>query len=77
MTGSMKEAALGLLLDQKGAVVEDIKFFKGDADSFTVEELWGQVHSALMQERMGTATISNEFVDGAVLVDAQAFLASL
>jgi len=74
---SKREAALSLLFGQVGEKVEDVKFFIGDSRSITEDDFWGQVHSALMQERMGKATISTTFADPAKPIDAKAFLNSL
>lgn len=76
-TGSKRETALSLLLEQPGVAVEDIKFFKGDASTFTSEEFWGEVHSALLQERAGTAEVTATPPGGAKLVDVAAVLNSL
>jgi len=76
--GSKKDAALSLLFERGGATIEDVKFFVGDeVGSSTEEDVWGQIHSALVQERMGTATITTKFEDPAKLVDAETFLCSL
>jgi hypothetical protein len=75
---SKREEALSLLFEQPGVTVEDVKFFVGvSVQSATEEDVWGQIHSALLQERMGTATVTTNFKDLAVLVDAKAFLSGL
>ena len=76
MSKSAKDMALSLLFED-GVEVQDVKFFKGDSPSVTEEEFWGEVRSALMQERMGTATVSTTFPDPAKPIDAVAFLESL
>ena len=74
---SKKDVALSVLFGQPGETVEDVKFFRGDSSSATEDDFWGEVHEALFQERMGSATVSEVVADNSKMVDAKAFLLSL
>ena len=77
MSDSKKDAALALLFEQPGVTIRDVKFFKGALSNASEEDFWGEVNSALEQERDGTATVSKVFVSKAKVINAREFLDSL
>jgi len=72
-----KERLMSLLFDRGGVVLRNIKFFRGERDLVTEEELCHQVHSALMQERMGRVVASAPQHDPAQTVNVRGFVAAL
>lgn len=76
MTHSTKSAALGLLFGRDNVKITDVKFFVGSGNP-SVEAMWGEINSALEQEKNGTAVISSNFDDPAKLQSGNEFLASL
>lgn len=77
MAQSKKEAALALLFSQKGVKIEDVKFFIGGASSASEEAVWGELHSAFVQEKEGKARVTTSFHDPAEIKSGREFLLSL
>lgn len=75
--GHRKERLLALLFEQEGSTLVDIKFFRGDADVISEEELCAQVHSALLQRRTGIAKASKVFQEDPTAIDVAQFVAAI
>lgn len=77
MADDKKDATLALLFGQEGMTLENIKFFRGDRDVISEEELCAQVHSGLMQMRMGKADVSDSFLEESATVDVREFILTI
>ena len=73
-----EDKLLSFLFAGNGRTLENIKFFRGDRDLISAEELEAQVHSALMQKKAGRADVNPDFPDvHVVTVDVREFVAQL
>lgn len=78
MAQSKKDEVIALLFERDNEKVHDIKFFVGTQSSLVPEDrLWGEILSALIQEREGTARISTSFTDPARIQSGREFLKTL
>ncbi len=77
MAENMRESSISLLEQQAGGRLLDIKLFRGNAEVITEEEIWEQIHSALLQEKRGAAKVTEWMDDPAIPVNVQEFLSSL
>ena len=72
-----KTALLSLLAGKHDELV-NVKLFRGDKDLVTAEEIQKQMHSALLQARMGSASTSKHFPDSETMpVNVAEFVNSL
>jgi len=76
-TRGKKDRMMSFLFGRKGVVLRNIKFFRGDRELVSEEEFCHQVHSAVMQERMGKARTSAMFQDDTPTVSVREFVATL
>jgi hypothetical protein len=74
---NVKDQVLSFLFDQEGVTLRNIKLLVGDNQIVTEDEIWSEMHSALVQERMGTADVSTVFDDNRPTVDVEKFLSTL
>jgi hypothetical protein len=72
-----KAALVTLLFGQDGRTLENVKFFRGDRDLVTEEEFCDQVHSGLLQRKMGRAIVSESFTEEDRSLDVDSFVATL
>ncbi len=72
-----KAALITLLFGQEGSILENVKFFRGDREVVSEEEFCDQVHSGLLQKKMGRALVSESFDEDARLLNVGAFTATL
>jgi hypothetical protein len=76
MTGK-KDRMMSFLFGREGVVLRNIKFFRGDRELVSEEEFCHQVHSAVMQERMGKARVTPMFKDESPPISVREFIATL
>lgn len=76
-SNSKRDSALSLLFEQSGEKIVDLKFFVDSTKPKTENDLWDEIHSFLIEEKMGRAVVSKEYDDDAPEVNAVAFLNSL
>lgn len=74
--GRRKERVLSLLLAQEGELA-NVKFCRGDRASVTEDEFCQEVLSALMQHRMGAASVSQSFAEDARSTNVRSFVTAL
>lgn len=68
---------LSLLAGKHGRLT-NIKFFRGDRDLVSAENIEEQMRSALVQKKSGRADVSEKFPDSETKpVDVQTFVSSL
>jgi hypothetical protein len=77
MSTREKERLMSFLFEREHVTLINFKFFRGDRDVVSEEELYKQVHSALFQERMGRASVSNRFEEETQKVDIRKFVQTL
>ena len=76
MTGK-KDRMMSFLFGREGVVLRNIKFFRGDRELVSEEEFCHQVHSAVMQERMGKARAIPMFKDESPTISVREFISTL
>ena len=68
---------LSLLAGKHGELV-NVKLFRGDKDLVTAEEIEEQMRSALMQKKLGRASVNKHFPDSETApIDVMALVNSL
>ena len=72
-----KAGLLTLLFEQEGKTLENIKFFRGERDVVSEDEFCNQVHSGLLQRRMGTAVVSDGFPEDERSLNVEEFVSTL
>jgi hypothetical protein len=72
-----KGALIGLLFGQEGRSLENVKFFRGDRAVISEEEFCDQVHSGLLQRKMGRAKVSDGFCENSHSLNVEAFVSTL
>lgn len=72
-----KERLISFLFERDDVCLINLKFFRGDRDVVSEEELCKQVHSAFLQEKMGRAIVSDRFQEEADTVDIREFIGTL
>ncbi len=77
MVMSERDRLLMFLFEGNDRELVNMKFFRGLRDLVSEDEFCAQIHSALMQKRMGKAVVADDFVDGVTKIDAEEFVASL
>ena len=71
------DTTLTALLSKEGSALINVKFFRGDRDLISKDEMTEQAHSALTQHKMGTATVSSTIDEGDEGVSLDEFLSRL
>jgi hypothetical protein len=69
MSTREKERLMFSLFERENITLVNLKFFRGDRDVVSEEELCKQMHSAFLQKRMGRATVSHRFEEDTEKVD--------
>ena len=71
------DTTLTALLSKEGSALINVKFFRGDRDLISKDEMTEQAHSALTQHKMGTATVTSTIDEGDEGVSLDEFLSRL
>jgi hypothetical protein len=58
MTANEKDGLDALLFGTEGTELVDFKCFRGDREDISEDDIKEQIHSALMQKKMGRAMVS-------------------
>ncbi len=78
MNHENKEAIMELLFSEPGSTLVDLKCFRGSGESVSPSDIMEQIHSAIMQVKMGRAIPTQEAPSfGIVPKNVEEFVASL
>jgi|GEM_PF-4829559 len=77
MTDCAEDQVMAFLFNQEGITLRNLKLFLGEQPMISKDDICREMHSAFMQERMGTAKVSRTFEDLRPTVNVEEFLASL